>query len=116
MLTYQQEKPKGGVGSHGVIIAAGAGGKNEENETKGEVEPGPGKRQGARGLVEGLPWKPQGDGGSGTGEGMCIKPKGFCRLNQFFRYSRLNTKHKLLKIPNSNTTLIKPKPTAAQSI
>ena len=48
MLTYQQEKPKGGVGSHGVIIAAGAGRKNEENETKGEVAPGPGKRQGAQ--------------------------------------------------------------------
>ena len=40
----------------------------------------------------------------------------FGQLNQFFCYSRLNTKQNLLKIPNSNGSHMHPKPPAAQSV
>ena len=40
----------------------------------------------------------------------------FWPLKLVFCYSRLNTKHKLLKNPDSNATFIQPKPPAPQSI
>ena len=40
----------------------------------------------------------------------------FGQLNKFFCYSRLNTKEKLLKIPNSNASNMHPKPPAAKSV